>query len=453
VNLKKPSTNQDRRPRRWLWSSACAAAFAGIGACDAPPAVEPPLRPLLYTEVASRGEGTLEGMDEWTDPAVDPVAWPTESATQSATAYSVAIDELPETPEAAMLAFLDALLSQRSERLRELRFDTEHYRVAAHASSSAAARDVEEMDQGIAELMAAFEPGPLSQARRGGLVELLEPGQLTVGRGRNINGSATRATEEPVMHWGNELSILLRNTNVEFVLRFPRLLVDADGIWRPAGVPTIDSRFHAWRGLGMDLKPEMLSDEHAAFPLSVGNYWHYRYQGAAEAAPGATDGRRAAADGYRDEVTEIEDHNAYRVVRFRRLFDDPNRPSQTFSWLMTPKRLYLCSRECQRNASNTQWIITYAGSQIPMFVFPLNDASGWGVGGFDSEDNVWRTGQERADVNVPAGNFATAFELMRSVAGGRQLLYFVPGIGVVLRRNNVGLRTEDEELIDYRIMQ
>lgn len=441
--------------RRGLFAHAAAAAagWLTLTACDGPPPSEPPLRPLLYTEVASRADGNLEGMDEWTDPTVDPIAWPTESTTQSATAYSLAMDELPRTPEAAMLAFLDALLSQRSERLDELCFDAEGYRTAAHASQSAAERDVAEMNEGIAALMTAFEPGPASQARRGGLVELLEPGQLIVGRGRNINGSATRRDETPVMHWGNELSILLRNTNVEFVLRFPRLLVDEQGIWRAASVPVVDARFHTWRGLGMDLKPEMLSDEHAPFPLSVGNYWHYRYQRASDTSVAPGNSRRAPADGYRDEVTEIEEHSAYRVVRFRRLFDDPNRPSQTFAWLMTPKRLYSCSRECQRNASNTQWIITYAGTQIPMFVFPLNPGSGWGMGGFDSEDNVWRSAQDRAEVNVPAGNFATSFELTRSVAGGRQLVYFVPGIGVVLRRNNVGLRTEDEELIDYRIMQ
>ncbi len=422
-------------------------------ACDSPPPPEPPLRPLLYTEAASRAEGNLEGMEEWTDPSVDPVAWPTESTTQSASAYSLATDELPRTPEAAMLALLDALLSQRSDRLRELCFDTAGYRAAAHASESAAERDVAELNEGMSALMKAFEPGPASQSRRGGLQELLEPGQLIVGRGRNINGSATREGETPVMHWGNELSILLRNTNVEFVLRFPRLLLDQDGIWRPASVPTVDGRFHAWRGLGMDLKPQMLSDEHAPFPLSVGNYWHYRYQRASDATLSPADSRRTTTDGYRDEVTEIEDYSAYRVVRFRRLFDDPNRPSQTFAWLMTPKRLYSCSRDCQRNASNTQWIISYAGSQIPMFVFPLSLASGWGVGGFDSEDNVWRSAQDRTEINVPAGIFATSFELSRSVAGGRQLVYFVPGIGVVLRRNNVGLRTEDEELIDYRIMQ
>jgi hypothetical protein len=38
------------------------------------------------------------------------------------------------------------------------------------------------------------------------------------------------------------------------------------------------------------------------------------------------------------------------------------------------------------------------------------------------------------------------------VAGGQQFVYFAPGVGFVMRRNNAGLQTEDEELIDYRIM-
>lgn len=432
---------------------ASAGVAAGLWGCEAPePLQDPPLRPLLYTETSSRMEGGIPGFEPWQDPAVDPVAWPTQSQTQSSVRYASAAVERPTTPEQLMLSVLTLLLNQRTDELIELGFETSTYAATARTNQTDAERQVAELNEGLRALAAAFAPASASQARRGGLLELLEPGQLVVGRARNVDGSAVQRDESPAMHWGSELSIQLRDSNVSFVLRFPSILVDADGIWHLADAPTVDARFRAWRNLGLDLKPELLDSEHAPFPLNVGNYWHYRTRRPQDTLAGNPDRPVATNEGYRDEVLEVDDHGAYRVVYFRRLFDDPIRPAQVFRWLQTPLRVYNCTSDCVRNAGNQQWVLTYGSTQVPLFAFPMRAGMGWGTGGTDSEDNVWRTGSELVDVTVPAGTFVDTIELSRSVAGGRQLVHFVTGIGVVVRRNNTGIGTGDEELVDYRIM-
>jgi hypothetical protein len=428
-------------------------AETSLWGCDAPePLVDPPLRPLLYTETTSRVEGGIPGFEQWQDPAVDPIAWPTESPTQSSARYASAAVERPTTPEQLMLSTLTLLLNQRADELLALGFDPVSYAATARTNETDALRQVEELNDGLRDLASTFAPASASQARRGGLLELLEPGQLVVGRPRNVDGSAVQDGQAPAMHWGSELSVQLRDSNVGFVLRFPSILVDEQGIWHLADAPAVDARFRAWRNLGLDLKPELLDSSHAPFPLSVGNYWHYRTRRPQDTLAGDPERPVATNEGYRDEVLEVDDHGAYRVIHFRRLFDDPSRPAQVFRWLQTPLRVYGCTTDCVRNASNQQWVLTYGSVQVPLFSFPLRAAMGWGTGGVDSEDNVWRTGSDLVDVTVPAGTFVDTIELSRSVAGGRQLVHFVSGIGVVVRRNNTGIGTGDEELIDYRIM-
>jgi hypothetical protein len=415
---------------------------------------EPPLRPLLYTEVTSRVEGGIPGFDEWLAPSYDPLAWPAE-ASSTVLPAQVAVVEQPGSADELMLAVFDALISEDEQRLQALVFTREGYMEAARTNEGDAQAATDELQAGVQTLLLQFESPSASQARQDGLRGLIEPGQITVGRGRNIDGSSTTADQAPVMHWNSEMVMRLRDTDVEFVLRFPKVLVGTDGVWRLAAAPSIDGRFQAFRALGMDLKPEMMSAQHSAFPLSVGNYWHYRTIRPLSAQPAETNGRTAnnpANNGYRDEVIEADDQLGYRVVRMRRLFDDPNRPSQVFAWLVTPLRIYACTRDCQRSADDTAWILNYAQNQVPLIVFPALPGAAWGAGGHDTEHNVWRIDPERQEIIVPSGTFPDAVELSRSVAGGQQFVYFAPGVGFVMRRNNAGLQTEDEELIDYRIM-
>jgi hypothetical protein len=415
---------------------------------------ELPLRPLLYTEVTSRVEGGIPGFDEWLAPNYDPLAWPAE-ASSGVLAHHVSVVAEPGSAEELMLAVFEALLSEDDGYLQSLVFTREGYMSAARTNETDAQAAIAELEAGVRTLFEQFESPSESQARQDGLRGLIEAGQITVGRGRNLDGSSTTADQIPVMHWNSEMVMRLRDTDVEFVLRFPKVLVGADGVWRLAAAPSVDGRFQAFRALGMDLKPEMMSAEHSAFPLSVGNYWHYRTIRPLSSQPQENNGRAAndsSNSGYRDEVIQTDDHSGYRLARLRRLFDDPNRPSQVFAWLVTPLRIYACTRDCQRSAEDTGWILSYAQNQVPLLVLPALPGEAWGAGGNDTDHNVWRIAPERQEIVVPSGTFPEAVELSRSVAGGQQFVYFASGVGFVMRRNNAGLQTEDEELIDYRIM-
>lgn len=413
----------------------------------------PPLRPLLHTQAPRGTDRAVAGFEEWQDPNVDPTAWPTEFQTSAITQTEAAVPGPSMTPEALILDVYAALTLGDEERLRSHLFEPDTLAVASRMNADTAQRTSDEIADSTQDTFDVFTFGSPSDARAGGLAAILQTGQLVVGRGRNIDGSASSERETPIMHWGSELTFSIRNTDIEFVLRFPNLLQDEAGIWRLRAAPRVDTRFRTYRNLGLDLKPELMDVEHAAIPLGVGNYWHYRTRLPGAPAEDGDSYGVLTRDGYRDAVTEVTDHGSYRVIRLRRMFDDPSRQSERFSYLVTPRRLYVCTRECVRRASSFEWVLTYAGQQTPVLVFPLQFGEGWGVGGEPGRDNNnYRVDPEPQIVSVPAGNFDDAYEISRSTTRGRLEAFFVPGIGFIMRRTASTVETQLEELIAFRIL-
>ncbi len=417
---------------------------------------EPPLRPLLYTE----GHGGIgeapPALWEWTSPGYDPVAFPSEHATSIVLADAPLPSGPAATPRDLMLGVWDALARGDRAALAPYLFDAEGLSAAAHMGMDAARAEVADMDEAMQALLAAMSPGPASRARPDGLVSLLEPGQVVVGRPRNVDGSVADDDDDvPVMHWGNELQLVVAegDGDASFTLRFGRILLGEDGAWRLAAAPTLDDAFDTFIALGLALKPEMLNPEHAAYPVSVGNYWHYRSR---QPAVGSAEGEGYGVltdEGYRDEVIDVTECAGYRIARIRRLFDNPSRNSETHAWLVTPTRLYDCDRECVRRADEMSWLLAWARRQVPTQVFPPRAGMSWGAGGLDTRTNVYRVQPDRAAVDVPAGVFDDAWEITRSTARGRESTFFVQGIGVVMRRQVASYDTTIEELVDYRVMQ
>lgn len=416
---------------------------------------EPPLRPLLYTEGSNSTANLLPGYEEWTDPAHDPVAWPTRFPTA---ALSRAPDRATVasalTPAAAMLGVLDALLHGDRDSLETYLFDAPSLSAAARLGEDAARRDAAEIRDATLALYEVFAPGPASRARPGGLAELFAPGSVIVGRGRNLDGSASAEGESPPMHWGSEVTVELTGSDATFVLRFPRLLQGPDGLWRLAAAPAVDARFRTFRALGLDLKPELLAFDQHPWPLTVGSYWHFRTRRPLDGDPTAEGTGRGliTPDGFRDEVSRLDEYPSYRVAHLRRLFDNPSRDSEHLAYLVTPLRVYSCDRECQRRAGDIDWMLSWTQSRTPLLAFPLVPGTGWGAGGLDGRTNVFRVQPEPIDVEVPAGTFGGASEIVRATARGRESFAFVPSVGIVMRRASTGSSTEIEELIEYRIL-
>lgn len=450
--MNRRETSGEFRPTTSAQSMIITAlVLANIAACR--PGSEPdppPLRPLLHTQAPAGVDRAIEGYEEWLDPNVDPTAWPTEFQTTSVSPNDVAVSGPAMTPEALILDVYAALTTGDADRLELHLFDVEGLAEASQMNRDTATRTAEEIRSAAFETFAVFTSGSPSDERAGGLGGQLQTGQLVVGRGRNVDGSAVQGEQVPIMHWGSELTFMLRGTETQFVLRFPNLLRDDRGIWRLRAAPTVDQKFRTYRALGLDLKPELMDVEHAAIPLGVGNYWHYRTR-----RPSAVNDDEYGVltrDGFRDAVTEVLDYGGYRVVRFRRMFDDPSRQSERFAYLITPRRLFVCDRECQRRASDFEWMLTYAARRTPVLVFPLELGEGWSVGGEPGRANEYRVDPELQAVTAPAGNFIDAFEIARSTPRGRQSSFFVPGIGFVLQRTTSTVETTLEELVAYRIL-
>jgi hypothetical protein len=415
-------------------------------------ATPPLLRPLLHTQAPRGTDRTVLGFEEWQDPNTDPTAWPTEFQTSVVLHGEAAVPGPSMTPEALVLDVYAALTLGDEARLRSHLFDPTSLAVASRMNADTAQRTADEIADSTQDAFEVFTFGSPSDARAGGLGALLQTGQLVIGRGRNVDGSASSEDEIPIMHWGSELTFSIRNTDIEFVLRFPNLLQDESGVWRLRAAPRVDTRFRTYRNLGLDLKPELMDVEHASIPLGVGNYWHYRTRLPGVSSEDGDSYGLLTRDGYRDAVTEVMDHGGYRVIRLRRMFDDPARQAERFSYLLTPRRLYICERECVRRASSFEWVLTYAAQRTPVLVLPLQFGGGWGVGGEPDRDNNYRVDPEPQIVGVPAGNFDDAYEIARSTTRGRQTAFFVPGIGFVMRRTASTVETQLEELIAFRIL-
>ncbi len=427
---------------------ALGLALCGVTGCDAPFGHgDPPLRPLLYTEAPTGTDGSGQH--------VDPVAWPSEFATRAMTPGAADRATGPAaTPEQALYGVFAALVAHDEDALDAYLFDGAGLGAAARLGDDAARRDAGEIADAVRRLLATFDPGPASRARDGGLAALLRPTQVVVGRPRTIEGRAIEDPDDGIasMHWGNELTFEVAGTDARFTLRFPRLLRGVDGSWRLGAAPVVDARFVAFRALGIDHKPELLTTDHADLPLTVGNFWHYRtrrpHDGASEDGWGVL-----TQDGYRDEVSEVVEYDGYRVATMRRLFDNPLRTGETWSVLVTPTRVYRCDRECRRNAGTLSWVLTFASRAVPMVVFPLEPGAAWGAGGSDGRSNVFRVQPEFAVSDVPAGVFDEAYEIVRTTPNGREIRYFVRGVGFVATRNDAGFATTLEELTEYRVLR
>lgn len=434
---------------------AVLALCASLAGCRKPASTtEPPLRPLLYTEPIASDE-PLPGDEMWTRPDLDPVAWPTAWGTHSA-----AHMPRPRGPAATsnaeqlLVDVVDALLTNDDARFLAHVLDAEGLRDAARMGQDAARVRAAELADEAEETLARFDPGPAAAARPGGLGALLEPTQVVAGRPRLVDGQLVEDPADAELRWGSEVTLQLVGHDQTFTVRFPQLLRRADGTWALGAAPTVDARFATWRRLGMDRKPELMDAEHAAWPLTAGSYWHYRVrQPTADALD--EDGEQYGVltdDGYRDEVVDVSRWDGWRLVRLRRLFDDPSRSSESPALLVTPLHVYDCPRDCIRNADDVGWILAWSERRTPLLVDGVEAGRSWGAGGTDVRNNVYRSSPDPEEAAVPAGTFRTAVEISRSTPGGREARYFAHGIGVVMTRQVAGITTTVEELVDYRIL-
>lgn len=408
-----------------------------------------PLRPLLYTESQGEGLPRPESLEAWTKTGVDPVAW------QSGAAEVEAPSELAPsaTPQALLTATFRALVSGTPEATDALTFEPATFGALTGSNVSTARDRTAELRERLRNLAAStFGTPRASFAREGGLGEQLIPTTVTLGSPHLLNG-ATPADEQPAeMLWNSTLQLRWAGTQVAFTLHFPKIARDKNSDWRLLAAPTVDAAFTAFRAAGLDLNPALMGREHASFPLSVGNFWHYRVTYPGRASLKSEQGLEPATEDFRDEVEEIDDYGSYRVVRLLRTPDNPADSPSRFAWLVTPLQVYRCDRECQTRAEDARWLLAWMRRESPELVLPATLDSRWGAGGLDSDSAVVRISRDPVPMAFPAGNYPESFEVVRTLSSGKQSLYFVPSVGIIARRLTGRGETRLEELTSVRIM-
>ena len=273
-----------------------------------------------------------------------------------------------------------------------------------------------------------------------------------------------------MQHWGNELRIELLQTKKKFVIRVPKIVKTPQG-WRIAQPIDVDSSLRVFLETGMHLKSDLLRSEHYPMPIEVGNFWKYRvekgerstfndHETGKNAAKSPTDPESAlplSTVTVTDMITDVMHRDGYWIVVFEKTTVDSSQPdpeTETFAWLVTPRMVFICKRDCRNQADNIGYLLGYIMRQTPIFIFPLDVGQKWDVAGSRtarySRYEVRKYHQD--PVVVPGGAYTGVFEIFGSVEEGRESRYFMPGTGIVMRIVRSGAGIKREELIQHRLI-
>lgn len=402
----------------------------------------PPLRPLIYTEAP---------------PEPDDVVEIVEAAPQFI------------APEDLGVAIYQALVEHDRELFEQVFVSGPELVALINARADKAERDAAGFVEGSQGVWQLFMPAEPSEEPVGGLASRLRLVEFKVGKGRDISGKLVRPGDEVVMHWSSDLRLELRGTDKIFNLRVPKIVKTSQG-WKLMGDLDVDNTLRTYLESGMHLKPELLTSEHYPLPLEVGNFWKYRikYGGPRPRRAPPPPAEDADADAGSDAVAEplepladptirisvleITRREGYLIAALEHELVDYEPNVSTERLLVTPRRVYPCTRDCYAHIDDISYLLGYIAHQTPLYVFPIAPDLGWGKAGRSTGANPYKVKPELERAQVPAGDFADALVISGSIEEGLEERFFVPGTGVVKRTVRSGLGPRTEELIEHRLM-
>ena len=441
----------------WLLCFGLALSTVLMGCPPSEPNFDPPLRPLIYT-TSPQGEPAphIDGYEMW-EGETDPTAYPGMDARRVSEATpSPDVTNLTD-PQAVGHVIFRAFAAQRRELLDPLLIGAEEYARAARAGPDTSARHVAEMHAQLDEVWGTFHGTTPSEQRPGGLGAQLGVEQVDVGSYRMVSGERAQEPEDAEMILGLVIVMRLGETDLLLRIRVPKLLRTEAGEWRIAEAPELGGRLQMFLDMGLHLSPALLAFEHYPVPLHTGNYWTYQVRQIPRLSPDEVAAVEHTADEtlprVRDIVLTRDDYNGYSLVRVRREhLSQEERPTQT-AYLLTPRRLFRCNRDCRRQIENVDWLLSHLSTSVtPDLVFPLRPGMGWRRGGrLDAEGDHF-TWSESEEVTVPAGHFENAVRILHSSRRGRVHRYHRRGLGTILERIDGATTTTFYELVDYRII-
>ena len=422
---------------RCVWFVCVFLALAGTMSCERHMSGDdPPLRPLVYTEMPPQETETVE---EAPDPIIN------------------------IAPEDLGYGLFQALVAHDRQQYESMFISAPALATLVRMPLDDAQQQTKSFIRKSEILWTLFAPAIEAETPIGTLASRLKLAEFRIGKGRNLAGKiASPDADDLVQHWGNELRIELLNSDKTFTIRIPKIVKTATG-WRIANAIELDRSLQLFLESGMHLSSDLLTSEHYPIPLEVGNYWKYRilHSMGQDIRPAETPQKpdeAAAESTVTDMITDIIHRDGYWIATFERTFVDPDNQTDGpeishYSWLVTPRMIYPCMRDCRNNADSISYLLGYITRQTPVFVFPLEVGAKWSVSG--QKDNFYkyevRTLHKEATV-VPAGAFTGAYEIFGSIEEGRESRFFVPGTGIVMRTVRGGVGQKWEVLVKHRLI-
>ncbi len=410
-----------------LFTTACERELSGR---------DQPLRPLVYTELP-----------------------PSETPEEAPSAPKV----VNISPEDLGYSLFHALVDHNRSAYESMFVSGEALQTLIHMKADPAAAESARILKASELLWTLFSPVLDAEEPLGSLSGKLKLAEFRVGKGRNLAGKvATPEDDEIVQHWGNELRIELTSSEKVFVIRVPKIVKTALG-WRIAQPIEMDPTLRIYLETGMYLKGDLITSEHYPFPLEVGNFWKYRVDQPERVKPTLESDEENAKQPKETTVTEmitsITRHNGYWIVAFEETTVDPGSTIldgaeiKKYSWLVTPRMIFPCMRDCRNNADNINYLLGYISRQTPLFVFPLEVGNRWTTAGRRENYNRYEVKRKLDETLVtPSGSFTTVLDIFGSIEEGRENRLFTPGIGVVQRTVRSGVGQKTEVLIKYRLI-
>ena len=396
---------------------------------------EPPLRPLVYTELPPSEETVEEAPPEI---------------------------ENHVAPEDLGYALFHALIDHDRTAYEDIFVSSAAISELIHAKPDDATRQARDILQKSELMWQLFVPPLAAEEPIGGLSSRLRLIEFRLGKGRTLAGKvADPGTDEIMQHWGNDLRIELLDSDKVFTIRIPKIVKTRLG-WRIAAPIEFDRTLQIFLETGMHLKSDLLTSEHYPMPLEVGNYWKYRVVRELDSLPETTDPNTKSAPSQdvtiNDMITDILQRNGYWIVTFERTEVDPNNQPDGpvishFSWLVSPRSIYPCARDCRNNVDSISYLLGYISRQTPIYIFPLEIGKRWGTAGQTVNFSKYEVRAIHNDpIVVPNGSFTQVYELFGSIEEGRESRYFVPGIGVIKRIVRGSVSQKSEVLIQRRLI-
>ena len=437
-----------------------------------------PLRPLIYTELPQlTPQGAQVREERLMRRLVEGLS---EEEMEEASGARRAKLPAPTSARSFGRLIFHALITQDAFLWEHCFVSPESYAALVHMKLPEAKEFVDNTLGATLPVWAMFQVTRTSEAPGGGLGEVFEFEELMLGPPRLASGQRVDPQDEDSaqQHWGSVLKLRLkRSPSTSFTLHLPKVVRVPDPRKLKTGEPLLalaepleaSSRLKTFVDAGLHLKPELLRSQDYPYPLAVGNFWRYRRThtldapGSSPSSPpergdqaGAWGGEGASGLGVSEalwEIVKIERYDSWRLVEVRQSYNDQDFTEITHHWLVTPKQIYPCSRECIRHVDTLDWLLPYMERTTPAFRFPMPAS--------------WR----RVDLEVPKGEFVGLVEMPHQAgqAASDPLLtlessvqYFSPGQGVV-KRQLVGTSplpgslgparvVATEELIESRIM-